>query len=177
MARNAEFITFAGNIEAWEAEIAEGVAQGEDLSRMQERQNARGRSIVELVRSLYGWTVRDAMGFTGRAIRYKATSFDDAVRWCREWVAADEDSREAFVRRSNLGYGMKQGDEVEQAQVTAFLEMYPASGRGKPFRVTVPLETRCVKCDGVIPPGEEAYWQEKVGISHIECPEPTPDSE
>lgn len=77
---------------------------------------------AELVRSLYGWTVRYDSGLQGWAILRRATSmastrlgtlegemesFIDAHRFVVEWVERDLGKRYAWVRRQSLvAYGL-----------------------------------------------------------------------
>lgn len=75
------------------------------LCGVQEAQARRGILGVNLVESIYGWTVRYDSGLQNFSILAGARrgdvngSYEDAERFAREWVAQDPARRYAWVRK------------------------------------------------------------------------------
>jgi len=88
---------------------APGSVDSKSLMRWQETEGRLWRS-VELVKSIYGWTVRASSGLDGFALMAATKerggrldgSFVDAAKWAAEWVALYPERRYAYVRAYDL---------------------------------------------------------------------------
>jgi hypothetical protein len=82
--------------------------ESESLVSLQTRLYREGHMDVELVESVYGWSVRNASGLGGFALmagkRYGNVdgSLESAVNWARDWASKDPSKRFAWVRRHGL---------------------------------------------------------------------------
>jgi len=109
MLNTEHFTLLAGDPTAWDNEVRERCQPGKqpgtfasaDLCQVQVDQARRGRLEAELVRSVYGWTVRYASGLQGRAIIYRTGEHSPALalKLGREWVDRDPANRSMFVRK------------------------------------------------------------------------------
>jgi len=97
---NEHFLVIAGNGGQHDAEVTELTSQGVDLCRVQRIQHGRGRRTAELVRTIYGWSVRHGSGLNNFGIMRHSCPFEDAVQFGINWANRDPDNREFFVRRS-----------------------------------------------------------------------------
>jgi hypothetical protein len=84
--------------EALVAKTAGGFFNSEQLCELQRKRSARGICEVEIVKSIYGYSVRYASGLHNfgvlRGARGAADpSFAAAKQFCCDWVAADPDRR------------------------------------------------------------------------------------
>ncbi len=76
--------------------------QGLSLTTIQQREPEIG---VEVVKNLYGWSVRYASGLHNFELLASARlkdvdgSIDDAIKWASAWVNEDPSIRYAFVRK------------------------------------------------------------------------------
>ena len=90
----------------WEKKMQEGLAQGQPLTTLQEKQAQEGLIFVEICPTLYGWSVRYGSGlqnFDVLASARKGTldgTKKDALRFATEWVAQDPQNRYAFLRKA-----------------------------------------------------------------------------
>lgn len=81
-----------------------GCYQSEPLCAWQRRCSERGFRDVELVQSIYGWSVRAGSGMDGFALLAGSRSgaldgtYEDAVRWATKWCADDPERRYAWRR-------------------------------------------------------------------------------
>lgn len=79
-----------------------------DLCSLQVRQHAAGYRCAELVESIYGWYVRDGMGFSGWEILASVGmiggngSRNAAIAWGTKWANEDPEHREFYVRKAYL---------------------------------------------------------------------------
>lgn len=82
--------------------FAPGSVDSDSLVRWQEYEGRKWRS-VEIVSSMYGWSVRASSGLDGFALLAGARngeldgSMADAIRWAKTWVG-DNEYRYAYVR-------------------------------------------------------------------------------
>jgi hypothetical protein len=82
--------------------------QAADLCRMQEAQASRGYLGAQLVRSMFGWSVRYDSGLQGWGLLASTRSgqldgsFKAAVEWAERWVAQDHDRRYAWASRREV---------------------------------------------------------------------------
>jgi hypothetical protein len=81
--------------------IAWGAGRSEVLCKVQERQAGRGLTGIHIVKSMYGYSVRYDSGLQNfgllRAARgSRDPSFEAAVEFCRDWVAAHPECRYAW---------------------------------------------------------------------------------
>jgi hypothetical protein len=98
------FIIIAGRelIEQLDAEKATG------LIKAQENIAQRGIRGAQLVRSMYGWSVRYDSGLQGWALLASTRSgqldgsFKAAVEWAERWVAQDPTRRYAWASRREV---------------------------------------------------------------------------
>lgn len=78
--------------------------ESEPLCAWQRDCHRRGFRSVELVKSIYGWSVRSASGLDDFALLAGSrngeldSTFADAQRYAQEWAAQDKERRYAFVR-------------------------------------------------------------------------------
>lgn len=91
-------------IEALDAEKA----QAANLCSMQEAQAGRGYLGAQLVRSMFGWSVRYDSGLQGWGLLASVRggtldgSFKAAVEWAERWVAQDPKRRYAWASRREV---------------------------------------------------------------------------
>jgi hypothetical protein len=101
------FVTLGGNPDKWFAEMS-GLGLGQDLCALQESQSERGYRPAELVKSMYGWSVRYASGLQGFSLLLSGRkmgrkfSREEAIAWGKAWAAEDPDNREFYARRADL---------------------------------------------------------------------------
>lgn len=109
------FIQLAGQCDSFHAEFDSLPDRGESLCNLQVSQAARGYRCVELVLSIYGWTVRYNSGLQDRAILYRSKDKDPAkaLEYALEYVSFDPAHREANVRISNVERCEKQGYDCQ----------------------------------------------------------------
>lgn len=75
----------------------------EDLCALQRSRASKGIMGVELVRSIYGWSVRADSGLQDFALLAGKGQLDgmleDATRWAKAWVEQDPSKRYAWYRK------------------------------------------------------------------------------
>ena len=103
---NDQFLTLAGNREPWASEHA-ALPRGcgsDALCALQVAQSDRGYRPAELVRTIYGWSIRYASGLQGHDLLYRGRGLtrDAVVAWGVAWANADPTHREFYARRSDL---------------------------------------------------------------------------
>jgi hypothetical protein len=104
------FIIIAGRdvIDQLDAEKDERVGRGEDLPAVQVAQARRGYLGAQLVRSMYGWSVRYDSGLQNwdlLASTRQGTldgSLKAAVEWAEDWAAQDPEHRYAWASRREV---------------------------------------------------------------------------
>jgi hypothetical protein len=113
MLNTQQFVLLAGKPEKWDEEVRQQATRVADpnirvgLPELQEHQHSCGRRSVELIKSAYGWTVRSASGLENfqlvagsrRDPRWPGT-YTSAAAWAINWVNADPENRECFVRKA-----------------------------------------------------------------------------
>ena len=110
MINRTDFILLAGQPEKQDAETVSRLKQGEYLTDIQEDQHRRGKREAELLRSMYGWTVRSGNGLDGFAIMYVPCrnrpdkGFAEGLMWGRAWANERPEEREFYIRRSMLAH-------------------------------------------------------------------------
>ena len=111
MLNTAHFTLLAGEPEPWDAEIRDARGPGFSLTEMQVDQHQRGRRSAQLVKTMYGWSVRFASGLDNNAIlfgsrqtheRGEDCSIETAIRFGIQWANECPDSREFFALTRNL---------------------------------------------------------------------------
>lgn len=117
MLNTQHFTVIAGNVDTWDNEIRERVANGEDLPSVQVSQYGRGRRSAELVKTFRGWSVRSGTGLDDRRILFggrniRPLTFAEAVAWGIEWANQDPTNREFFVRNSDLEAAREAGEDL-----------------------------------------------------------------
>jgi len=107
MLNTAHFELLAGNPEKWDEETRRRVAQGESLPNVQIDQHSRGRCAIELVETIYGYSIRYASGLDNWGILFGSRMAGrpihraEAIEWGKQWVARDPEKREFFTRKSD----------------------------------------------------------------------------
>ena len=102
------FVTLGGNPDKWFAEMSHLKDRGQSLCELQESQSERGYLPAELVKSMYGWTVRYASGLQGHGFLLswrklgRIMSRAEAIAWGTAWANEDPDNREFYARKSDL---------------------------------------------------------------------------
>ena len=110
MINTEAFLLIAGDPSEWDRKLQEAVGAGADLPEVQRQQYRAGCRSAELVRSIYGWSVRSGTGLNDFAIMHVPVlhgqqpdkGFADAVVWGKEWAEKDPKRREFYVRRRAL---------------------------------------------------------------------------
>jgi hypothetical protein len=103
------FIIIAGRelSEALDAE-KRNTKGGEDLCRVQEAQASRGIQGAQLVRSMFGWSVRYDSGLQGWGLLASSRqgtldgSLRAAVEWAEDWAAQAPTHRYAWASRREV---------------------------------------------------------------------------
>lgn len=121
------FTLLAGHPEPWDAEISngcrpgrhEGTLNSQDLCSLQADQSARGRRSVQLIRSIYGWTLRYASGLQDFAILYSSKDHSPAKALVvgLEWVWRDPDKRELYVSKGEVERCERDGYDCSELKV------------------------------------------------------------
>lgn len=81
-----------------------GTFASEPLCAWQREVHARGFRDVELVKSIYGWSVRSGSGLDNFALLASSRhgqldgTYEDAVRWAVKWCSEDPTRRYAWRR-------------------------------------------------------------------------------
>jgi hypothetical protein len=98
----------AAALDAEKASLPRGFHPGtfasEPLCAWQREVHARGFRDVELVQSVYGWSVRSGTGLENFALLASSRagqvdgSYEDALRWATKWCADSPERRYAWRR-------------------------------------------------------------------------------
>lgn len=89
----------------------EGCFESEPLCRWQCEMHSRGFLRIELIKSVYGWYLRNASGLDGFSILAGTRSgqvdgtLKDALRWARTWFESAPTKRIVFTRDPLPGTG------------------------------------------------------------------------
>ena len=109
-----EDIVIGGDPEHWNEEFRTqcrpgyaGTFNSDDVCSLQKEQAVRGRQVINLVHTIYGYTWRDASGLSRWAIRWSGRTLEDAFRWAKEWAAKDPEKRAAIVSRGEIASILK----------------------------------------------------------------------
>jgi hypothetical protein len=120
MLNDKHFVLIAGNPTKWDNEIREKVGkvgstfESKSLSEMQIEQASKGRLSANLIRSIYGWTVRYASGLQDFSILYASRKFDikQALEFGIEWANNDPENREFYVSKTEIQNARNKGDDL-----------------------------------------------------------------
>ena len=99
------YILLAGKPEKHHEDTITRMKHGEYLTDIQEDQHRRGKREAELLRSIYGWTVRSGSGLDNFGIMYipiqalPDKGFTEALKWGCDWANEQPEDREFYIRR------------------------------------------------------------------------------
>jgi hypothetical protein len=108
MLNTEHFVLLAGNSDKWDEETQRRVKAGESLPNVQINQHGRGRCSIQLVETIYGWSIRYASGLNGFGILWgsrmagRKVTRDEAIEWGKRWVAEDPGHREFFAYKTDM---------------------------------------------------------------------------
>ena len=116
MLNTEHFVLLAGEPQAWDQEIRERIAKGEDLSSIQVDQHKRGRRSATIAESIGskartgedrdGWYVRAASNLMVPTIIYATTDtfgqLQTAIAYGKNWANRDPRNREFYVRKKDI---------------------------------------------------------------------------
>lgn len=87
---------------------AAGYFNSEQLCKLQIEQDCRGIIGANLIKTIYGWSVRYDSGLQNFGVLASARckeidgSLEAAISWARNWVAQDPHLRYAWMRKGEL---------------------------------------------------------------------------
>jgi len=120
MLNDKHFVLLAGNPTKWDNEIREKVSkvgdcfESNNLCNLQVNQFARGRLSANLIRSMYGWTVRYASGLQDFAIIHSSRKFNiqEALEFGIKWANEDPENREFYVSKMDIENARRDGNDL-----------------------------------------------------------------
>jgi hypothetical protein len=87
----------------FDEEMRQRLANGENLIDLQVEFHGRGRAEAEVVKTIYGYSVRYVSGLHGFGLILKGLkTYEEAVRLGTEWVGQSPNLRSLIVRNSAI---------------------------------------------------------------------------
>lgn len=114
MLNDRDFLLLAGQPKSWDDETRRRCRPGrgsntvnsEDLIKVHVEQHQRGRREAQLVRTIYGWSVRYASTIDNCALLFPGenapATLAECILWGRAWADEDPANREFFGRKRSL---------------------------------------------------------------------------
>ncbi len=114
MLNDRDFILLAGQPQPWDDETrarcrpgpVPGTCNSDDLVKVQVEQHQRGRRVAQLVRTIYGWSVRYASAIDQCALMFPGISepatLAACILWGRTWAEEDPVNREFIARKAPI---------------------------------------------------------------------------
>ena len=112
MLNTEHFTLLAGNPEPWDTALIDGVASGESLTDIQERQHLFGRRCAVLVAVANGmWAVAYDSSLDDFAAIGVVNSRDEAIALGKGWANEDPDHRNFYARKTYLAERSTDGQQ------------------------------------------------------------------